>query len=100
MSDDKGKARFIGQPLAIIFILAIILLDSFGMCLGIAGPTGYGPLMLILALIGFVCGVALGIYYSKKITSPTICSPYYWLLGGLTGIAIPTFIIHLILVHN
>lgn len=92
MSDDREKSRSPGGLGCALIPLVLIVLDFVGMCAGAAHP--YGPLALGLAAVGFVCGAALGKYFSVKTIPPTFWSPDYWLYCGLAGMAIPVCIIY------
>ncbi len=63
MSDDKDKS---GCLACFLFAAVLVVLDSFGLCLSVAAPTGYGPLVMVLGVVGFGCGVALGIYFRQR----------------------------------
>ncbi len=93
MADGKGKQR---NPVSLgvyfLFVLGLIVIDSFGVCFGTAEPAGYGPFVIALSLLGFGSGAALGAYFSAGTKPPTAWSPYYSLIYGLIGIAIMEFI--------
>ena len=78
-------------------MLALAVLDLFSLCVAIAGPAGYGPL-LTFGVLGLGCGAALGVYFSAKTKPPTAWSPYYGFIYGLAGMAITTFIIYFLLI--
>lgn len=96
-SDDKGDS---GCLACFLFGAVLVVLDAFGISLALAAPAGYGPLVMALGVVGFAGGVALGIYLSAKVVPPTAWSSYYWLIGGLIGIALPTAIIHVIFMQR
>ena len=97
MPEEKDKSGNAGCLGYVLFVTALIVLDSFGVFLSRAGSAGYGTAALCLGLLGLAGGVVLGIYFSAKTVPPTARSRYYWLIGGLTGMAIATFIIGSIL---
>ncbi len=49
----------------ILFLLVMPLVDTIGVILPAAGP--YAKVVLILGLVGLVCGAAIGAYVSVKI---------------------------------
>ena len=75
----------------LVLLLAIPLLDAFGVCMSSAGR--YSPLVLTLGLAGFACGAALGAYLSAKTKPPTWWSSCHWAIYGLVGMFLPTIII-------
>ena len=94
MPDPKRKRRNSG---CLVLLLAIPLLDTFGMLMSLAGP--YWPVVLTLGLGGFACGAALGAYLSAKTQPPTWWSSCHWAIYGLVGMFLPTIIILAILLR-
>jgi hypothetical protein len=66
MPDHKDKRSNTGC--LVLFLLALPLLDAFGMFISNTGP--YGPVMIALGLCGFACGAGLGAYVSVKMQQP------------------------------
>jgi hypothetical protein len=94
MPDSNGKRSNWGC--LVLFLIAIPLLDAFGMLMSRAGP--YGPGVLILGLGGFVFGAALGAYVSVKKRQPW-WSSCRWAIYGLLAMCLPTFIAFAILMR-
>ena len=86
MAGDKDKPRDLGcLGTYLLLVLALIVIDLFGVCLGIAAPAGYGPPLFSVGLLGLGLGVALGSYFSAKTKPPTAWSPYYGLILDSPG---------------
>jgi hypothetical protein len=81
----------------VLFLLALPLLDSFGMVMSLAGP--YSPVVFMIGLGGFACGAALGAYVSVKIKQRRWWSSCRWAIYGLLGMCLPTFIIVAVLLR-
>ena len=67
----------------LLFLLAIPLLDAFGLFISSAGP--YNPVVFLIGLIGFASGAALGAYVSVKIRRRPWYSSCSWAIYGLFG---------------
>jgi hydrogenase/urease accessory protein HupE len=93
MSNDKDQPSSTGCFISgASLLIAYFELDFFGECVMLASRIGYGLVVATLGLLGFGCGVALGIHFSAKATAWS-----YRLIFGLIGMAIPTVIIYFIL---
>jgi hypothetical protein len=88
MADENEKRHSSGC--AILFLLALPLLDTFGMLMSYAGP--YCPVVLIVGLVGFVCGAAVGAYVSVKVKHSPWWSSCRWAIYGLLGMCLPVLI--------
>ena len=93
MPDRKDKRSNTGC--LVLFLLALPLLDAFGMLMSRAGR--YSPVMLILGLGGFACGAALGAYVSVTIKKRPWWSSCRWAIYGLIGMCLATFIFFAVL---
>jgi hypothetical protein len=87
--DQKDKQSNTGC--LVLFLLALPLVDTFGMLMSLAGP--YCPVVFIIGLGGFACGAALGAYVSVKIMQRRWWSSCRWAIYGLLGMCLPAFII-------
>ena len=87
--EHNGKRRSSGC--LILFLLALPLLDMFGMLISMAGPDG--PVLLRIGLAGFTVGAALGVYVSVKIKHQPWWAACRWAIYGLIGMCLPIFII-------
>ena len=90
MPDRKDKRSNTGC--LVLFLLALPLLDTFGMLMSRAGR--HSPVMLILGLGGFACGAALGAYVSVNIMHQPWWASCRWAIYGLLGMSLPTVILY------
>ena len=90
MPGHKGKRSNTGC--LVLFLLALPLLNAFGMVMSIAGP--YYPVVLSLGLGGFACGAALGAYVSVTIMHQPWWSSCRWAIYGLIGVFVWTAIVY------
>ncbi len=68
----------------VLFLLALPVVDSFGVLLSIAPPP-YRPVIVVLFLVGFACGAVLGAYVSVNIKRRPWWSSCRWAICGLIG---------------
>lgn len=85
--DRKNEGRNFGC--LTLFLIAMPLLDTFGMLMSCARP--YSHVILVLGLGGFACGTALGVYVSIKMQRPWWAS-CRWAIYGLLGMSLPMYI--------
>jgi hypothetical protein len=79
----------------VLFLLAIPLLDAFGILLSMAEP--YSQVLLMLGIGGFACGAALGACISVKIKQQPWWSDCRWAIYGLVGMFLPVAILSAVL---
>ncbi len=93
--DPKDRRSNMGC--LVLFLLALPLLDTFGLVMSLAGP--YGPVVLMFGLVGFACGAALGAYESVKIMQQPWWSSCRWAIYGIIGMCLPFFIVYAVLLR-
>ena len=82
MSDDNRQPKKRGC--AILFVPTLIVIDIVGMFAGSAGQ--YSSVVFALGIVGFVCGAALGAYYSAMVRPDSKWSLSFWVVSlGLIG---------------
>jgi len=74
---------------AVLILLALPLLDAFGMLTSMAGP--HGPVVLGLGLAGFALGAVLGAFVSVKVKRQAWWASCRWAIYGLLGMCLLTF---------
>jgi hypothetical protein len=78
----------------VLFLLAMPILDAFGMIVSIAGRYAY--VVEIVGLASFAFGAVVGAYVSAKITKRPWWKSWWWAVGGLIGMCLPAIIVGLL----
>jgi hypothetical protein len=83
MKTSEQNAKGGNTGCGILFLLALIVCDSVGVLIPMAGR--YGQPVAILGLGGFACGAAFGIYLSIRVKQERWWSSCRWAFYGLLG---------------
>jgi hypothetical protein len=84
---DTNTVKRSNSGCLILFLLALPLVDVFGMVVSNAGP--YAKAVFSFGLGGFACGAAVGAYVSVKIMHQPWWSSCRWAIYGLAGMCLP-----------
>lgn len=68
-------------------VVALPVLNTFGVLMSLAGP--YAPVVLVMGLAGFGGGAALGVYVSVKVMQRPWSASCRWAIYGLVGMLVP-----------
>ena len=108
MSDPKPKLRWFQFQLTsgpestgcLILFLMYPIIDLLAVWVNVVGISSYGLWAFAAALLGCICGAALGTHFSKRTTPQTYCQRHYWLIGAFAGMAIPIVLFYFFIVRT
>lgn len=87
-SEQKDKLR--NNGCLVLFLLALPLVDAFGVAMSCAGP--YCSWVFMAGSIAFICGAGLGDYVSVRTLRQPWWSSCRWAIYGLIGMGVPSIL--------
>jgi hypothetical protein len=90
-SDMTAKTRRSRPGFLVLLLVALPLLDGFGVVLATSGPNS--SLVLALGVCGFALGAALGASVSSGTAAGPWWSSWRWVICGLIGLGASTILV-------